>query len=190
MTTKTTTTTYTTDGLLFDGCKDTVESWDTVATFVATFPDGDTDGACDVEIQAGQGTGGQWYLRTRDDAGGCDDLDATAYDCEASAREAAEAHAAAASEAEDGEDAEGYLRRRAEERVGAPSPSGAWCAYWSTVGDESGPRRRYATQDQAEAAVELANHDLAEAHPGGNLLCGYEVRCLVDGEWLAVDSDA
>jgi len=54
--------------------KHSVESWDTVATYIATFPAGnDPDGHCTVGVQIGQGNGGYWYMRTRDDAGGSDD---------------------------------------------------------------------------------------------------------------------
>ena len=95
--------------------KDDVRSWDTAATYVATFPNGDEDGACDVEVQVGA-AGGLWFIRTRDDAGGNDEADGVAYAIEEDAREAAQAYADDHNEACDGEDAEDYLAGEQAER--------------------------------------------------------------------------
>ena len=67
--------------LLDDEDKSDVSDWETVASFVTTFPDGDSTGACDTEVQIGR-SGGGWYLQTKDDAGGSDDCDDTAYETE------------------------------------------------------------------------------------------------------------
>lgn len=168
--------------------KDDVRSWETVATYVHTYPDGNSDGACDVEVQIGE-AGGSWYLHTRDDAGGADEAGDTAYATEDAARAAAEAYADERHEAQTGEDAEGYLARRLSERAGEPDPDGEWGCYWSTVGDGSEVRERYESREQAEAAVESANEQLHAANPGGQLLCGYEVRRLVDGRWIEPEQE-
>jgi hypothetical protein len=55
--------------------KDDVSNWATVANYVATYPDGDRDGAADVDVQIGASEG-LWFVRTTDDAGGDDDADA------------------------------------------------------------------------------------------------------------------
>jgi hypothetical protein len=170
------------------GGKETVEQWDTEATYVATFPGDPHDGACDVEVQVGQGDDGQWYLRTTDDAGGSDDASDDGYDSEDAARSAASAFASERHEAETDEDAEQYLRRQTEERADEPDDDGEWCIYWATSLEDSGPRARYATREQAEAAAEIANDDLRQAHRG-HLLCGYEVRRLVADEWRRIETD-
>jgi len=59
-----------------------VTEWKTVATYVATFGNGKTDGACDVEVQIGcLGTGSYqlWFVRTEDAYGGNDDASDEAY---------------------------------------------------------------------------------------------------------------
>lgn len=71
--------------------------WETVDGYVATFPNGDTDGACDVEVQVGE-AGGLWFLRTQDDAGGSDNADDEAYASREAAEKAAEALVAAEDE--------------------------------------------------------------------------------------------
>lgn len=216
--------------------KSGVQKWETVATYVATFPSDDGEGACDVEVQVGsvtiydvlvnghvEGThadrddaqaqaDGQnaeveeecgelgsdgaasvcerevWFVRTQDDAGGSDEADDTEY---ATREEAVSAAEGIAWENDEGlgmpgdEDAEGYLRRRDEAAAGQPDPEGKWCVYWETSLDDAGPRTRYATEEQANAAAKIANEELHKRNPGGNLLCGFSVRALVEGEWVA-----
>lgn len=177
---------------LIGDAKSDVTSWATVATYVSTYPSDDGDGACDVEVQIGE-AGGRWYLRTADDAGGSDDADDTAYDSREAAETAAAEFAAAGDEGDGNETAEGYLTRQAEIRVGDEDPSGEWSCYWSTVGDGSHVEARYATAEQAQAAAAIANDKFHAANPSGGgvtLLCGYEVRQLVDGEWVASDDEA
>lgn len=53
--------------------------WETVSTFVATFPTEEGEGEATVEVQVGEAAEGAWFIRTRDDAGGSDDADDTAY---------------------------------------------------------------------------------------------------------------
>lgn len=162
--------------------KQEVFRWETVAGYVATFPSDEGEGACDVEVQVGSDPDGSWYVRTRDDAGGSDDADDTAYTSRDKAAAAAEEFAAAADES-DGDSAETYLTLQLERRAGQPDPEGLWCVYWNSVGPDSGSRERYKTQDAATAATELANAELKARHPG-NLLCSYEVRELVNGLWV------
>ena len=38
-----------------------------------------------------------------------------------------------------------------------------------------------------DAAARLANDELRAHHPGGRLLCGYEVRVLHSGKWEEID---
>lgn len=167
------------------GGKETA-GWETTASYVSTFADDspDGEGACDVEVQIGCGDDGRWYLRTTDDAGGSDDCDDTAYDTEEAAREAAAAFADAEHEALEGEGAEDYLARKLEERAGEKSDDGAWCVWWySAIREDEGPRECYETEEQAEAACEISNAALHATNPG-QLLCGFEVRQWVDGEWI------
>jgi len=177
----------TAEDLGIDVSKSGVTSWNTEACYVATFPSDDGEGACDVEVQIGE-AGGRWYLRTTDDGGGSDECDDTSYATEEAAAAAAEEFATDSNEADEGENAEDYLLRRLEEAAGEPEPEGEWCVYWETALDDAGPRERYATQEQADAAAQLANESLHAANPGGDLLCGFEVRQLVDGEWAQVQS--
>lgn len=164
--------------------KSDVRNWETVATYVATYPDGDDEGACDVSVQIGE-AGGLWYLRTTDDAGGSDDCDDTANPTREAAVEAAEAFAASSDEAPDDDDAEAYLARLRDEAIGETDPDGEYCVYFATVSAGDGPRERYATREQAEAAAEKANEALRQTH-GSNLLCGFEARQLIYGEWVAI----
>ena len=181
--------------------KSTVENdWDTVAAYVVTYPIANGRGASDGEVQIGRAvasTSGHyrsyvpehWYLRTRDDAGGSDEGGDEAYTSRDEAERAAKALAESLHEGEEGEDAEAYLARRLTERAGEPTADGEWCVYWDTSLEDSGPRERYATQDQAEAAAEIAQAKFEAANPasgGTTYLCGYEPRQLVDGEWLRV----
>lgn len=168
--------------------KSDIDSWATVATFVATFPSDDGDGACDVEVQVGE-SDGAWHARATDDAGGDDDAPDTAYASREAAVTAAKAYAAEHDEG-GGSDAEEYLDTRLAERAGKPSAGGEYCVYWATVGDDAHVVARYATEDAAEAAAEIANNGLHASHPGGHLLCGHEVRRLVDGEWLRAPDEA
>jgi len=161
--------------------KSDVVSWETVTSFVANFPSDDGEGACDVSVQIGEHSGA-WFVRTSDDAGGDDDADDTAHADRAAAEAAAEAFAEEHDEGE-GSDAEGFLRRATEAAAGDPDSDGPWCVYWETALDDAGPRDRYATEEQAEAAAKIANVDLCAHNPGGNLLCGFTVRALVNGIW-------
>jgi hypothetical protein len=160
-----------------------VTSWDTVASYVAIFDTDDGIGACDVEVQIGKDDDGAWWVRTRDDAGGSDDYDEDeGFASEEDARLEAVVFAEDQDEG-DGMDAEKFLRTQQEEAAGEPDPEGEWCVYWVTALEDSGPRERYETREQAEAACNIANDDLHRHNPG-DLLCGFSVRCLVDGEWV------
>lgn len=167
-----------------------VSSWSTVASYVSTFPADGGEGACDVDVQVGS-VAGVWYLRTRDDAGGSDECGDESYSTEAEAEAAAEEFARDHDESDETDaSAEEYLTRRLKGRAGESDPDGEWCVYWETALDDSGPRERYETEEQAEAAAQLAQAGLRANNPGGNLLCGYSVRHLVDGEWRAVEVES
>ena len=174
-----------------DADKDDVTQWETVATYVCTFPDGDGEGACNVEVQIGQ-TQGVWFVRTDDDAGGGDDADDTAYATEEEARAAAEKLAAALDEGA-GQSAESYLDAKLEEAASeGEDEEGEYALYWETSLEDAGECARYATYAAAMAAAELAQSQFDSANPAGggvSYLCGFSVRRLVDGEWVAVDEN-
>jgi hypothetical protein len=213
-----------------------VERWETVDSYVGTYPSDGEDGAVDVEVQIGSvtlytvtqcGVDGEifearedakaeadrlnaeadeesgeeiigdgaasvsertiWFIRTTDDGGGGDECDDTEYSSESEARDAAELYAEECHVGEAGEDAADYLRRQQEQLAGEPMADGDWCVYWETVLEDAGPRERYATAEQAEAAAALLNDELHRHNPG-QLLCGFGVRELVDGDWIQVSS--
>lgn len=169
--------------------KDEVDSdWESVASYVATFPSDDGEGACYVEVQIGE-VGGHWFVRTKDDAGGSDECDGTSYPSRSKAESAAEDFAGEHNEAEAGEDAADYVKRQLQETAGEPDPEGEYCVYWDTVLEDSGPGDRYASPEAATAAAELANQGLHKHNPGGNLLCAYEPRRLVNGKWIGLDEE-
>jgi hypothetical protein len=69
----------------------------------------------------------------------------------------------------------------------AEDPEGEWCVYWaSACREDESPRGRYASSEDAGKIAEVSNRDLCTS-TRGVLLCGYEVRQLVDGEWVRVD---
>lgn len=157
-----------------------VSTWVTVGSYVQTFPSDDhIVGACDVEVQIGQ-IGGTWFISTRDDSGGGDDADDTAYPSEAKARKAAEVLALESSEAEPGEEAIDYINRRLTEIAGTPDPNGEFCVYYETTLDDGGPRERYVSEEAAEAAAALANMDLEKNQHSQNLTCGFSARRFED----------
>jgi hypothetical protein len=63
---------------------------------------------------------------------------------------------------------------------------GEWCVYWETVGDDDHVVERYASEADAEKVCAAKDRALRGANPG-NLLCGYSVRQLVDGEWVHLE---
>lgn len=170
----------------FDGSVSDVNEWEHIADYVACLygTDGDQPGDCVVEI--GKTPHGAWYVRHGDD--GCKDEDegpfATRDEAEARAQEWADE----LNEACEGEDAEAMQARLLAERAGEPDEDGEYCVYWETAGDDDHVVERYGSAEAAEAAAELRNQQLAAKHPGGNLLCGYAVRQLVDDEWIAVEA--
>jgi hypothetical protein len=139
-------------------------------------PEGDQPGDCYTRL--GQDEDGQWWVDDGDDTVRCDTYGPFATREEA--REAAEALAASQDEADADEDAEAMLDRMRTETAGEPDPQGEWCVYWETVGDDARVVERYETELQAEARAAQLDAALNERHPGGNLLCGYAVRQLLD----------
>lgn len=166
--------------------KDGVIKWETIATYVSVFSNGDDDGACDVDVAVGEHEG-LWYVRTRDDSGGSDDADDTAYSCYDDACNAAEALAAGSDDGDGRENASEYLERRLREAAAIPTNNGEWCVYWETALDDSEPLERYDSYESALAAAELSNNELSKAHPGGNLLCRFSVRKMNNGKWVDAD---
>lgn len=170
-----------------DMTKHDVYRWESVAAYVVTFPTGDGLGACDVTVSIGQAGEGVWYVRTSDDAGGSDDGPDSPFASEAAARAAAEALADERDEYSDG-DAQDWetaqLEATAEEDV-----DGEWCVYWETVGDDPHVVSRHPSREAAEAAAKLADRALRQTHRG-HLLCGYSVRELIDGQWIAVEVES
>ena len=161
--------------------------WETVATYCVT-DSADDLVVYEVEVQVGYASAGgseAWFLRTTDDAGGDDVLDDTSWDSAEAAVEAAEAFARENDETDGLAPAE-YRRRALEERAGEPDDEGEWCVWWCSLDDDERVVARYATREAAEAAAQIAQDGLA-SHQRGRLLCGYEVRALVEGEWVSVD---
>lgn len=164
-----------------------VTDWETVGTYVYTFPSDGGDDACDVSVQVGT-DGAMWYVRTADDAGGSDDYSDAPYSTRDAATEAAIVFATDADEGE-GYDAAGLVEAREAEDA-AEDPSGDWAVWWETVCEDAGLVSRHPTERAATAAAAIANRRLAEGNPGGNLLCGYGIRREVFyGEWLPVVED-
>lgn len=164
--------------------KDQVEEWEPVVSYVWT----QTDVAIDVSVCIGE-VGGQWFISTRDDSGGDDDCGDKRYASKEEANRAACAFAEENDEALPGEDAADYTKRQLQETAGEPDPDGKYCVYWDTTGDDEGPGKRYASPEAATAAAELANQGLHKHNPGGNLLCCYEPRRLVNGKWIGLDEE-
>lgn len=144
--------------------------------------DGDEPGDCYVRV--GEDDVGLWWLDDGDDDERPDRQGP--WNTEEEAREAAEAFAAEQHEGEEGETADEMRERVLRQRAGEPDPKGAWCVYYCHP-DGSHVEERYATRDAAEAAAETAQTALEELYPGGRLLCGYEVRVLIDGRWVTPD---
>ena len=92
--------------------KEEVSRWESSASYVQEFENGDDIGACDVAVEIGE-AGGVWFIRTKDEAGGSDECDGTALASREEAEEAAEEWATSHSDALSGEDAEDYLARLA-----------------------------------------------------------------------------
>lgn len=160
---------------------------DAIASYVATFPTDDGEGACDVNVYVGSFEG-EWFIETRDNSGGSDDATDDAFSSRDEAVEAAEEFARSMDEG-NGSTAEEFLHDNLVEAAGEPDPKGAYCVYWETALDDEHVVDRYAEYEQAVAAAELENQKLHASHPG-SLLCGYSVRELVDGEWVEVDDEA
>lgn len=155
---------------------------DQVASYVSCCygPEGSDPGDCYTRV--GSDEAGEWWVDDGDDTVRVTELGPFASRDEAV--EAAERLAADQDESDGGgENAEAMADRLLRERAGESSPRGEWSCYWDTALDDAGPRGRYETQEQAAAAVDLANKELVAANPG-SLLCGFEVRRLVDGKWV------
>jgi hypothetical protein len=67
-------------------------------------------------------------------------------------------------------------------------PAGEWACYWSTACDDSHVVSRHATREDAAQAV--AAQDWPPPGDTTAYLCGYEVRVLLDGQWVPEDYDA
>jgi len=69
---------------------------------------------------------------------------------------------------------------------------GEWAVYWETVGDDAHVCQRYSTREAAEAVRNQRNREFSAANPSGggtSYLCGYGVRMLVDGKWVASECE-
>jgi hypothetical protein len=64
-------------------------------------------------------------------------------------------------------------------------PAGEYCLYWYTVVAAAHCVSRFATRDAAAQAV--AAKDWPRAGDNTNYLCGYDVRQLIDGEWVPLE---
>jgi hypothetical protein len=140
---------------------------------------GDEPGDCYVRV--GEDEVGLWWIDDGDDTVR-QDIEGP-FNTEADARDAADELADDLHEGEPGEDAAAMRTRILEEEAGEPDENGEWSVYWETVGDDSHVVERYSSEGAALAAAALAQNQLEAKHAGGNLLCSYGVRQLIDGEW-------
>jgi hypothetical protein len=156
---------------------------DAIASYIATFETDNEEGACDVFVYVGEGDDG-WYVKTEDDDGNSDSFDIV-YPTRKEAVKAAKDLALELDESDcfNGTAEEFIDHRRAKLATEGKDRNGEWCVYWTTALDDSGPCDRYSTREAAEAGAVLADKKLRQYHPG-HLLCGYEVRCLVDSKWI------
>ena len=142
-------------------------AWDTVATYGATYADGDGTGACDVSVQIAEANG-RWYLRTDDDAGGSDSCDATAYDDRDAAVSAAEDYATEHDEC-DGLSAADWLAREATAAIEAgKSDDGEYvlCHKDGSRWDDD----RCSDKDAAESAIQAWYDGVQAANPGTDII--------------------
>lgn len=158
--------------------------WEAAYGYVACLYGDDSSEPGDCRVRVGQDDAGLWWLDDGDDD--CSESSGPYYD-RASAEVAAKKLAQEQHEGEEGEDADAMIARLEAECAGEPCDDGDWCVYWLTGGDDEHVVARYDSEDAATAACDGRNRNLARQYPGGNLLCGYAVRRLVDGEWVAVD---
>jgi hypothetical protein len=143
---------------------------------------GDEPGDCYVRV--GEDELGLWWIDDGD-AAVRQDIEGP-FNTEAEACNAAEELVSERHEGEPGEDAEAVTTRLLEEAAGEPDANGEWSLYWETVGDDSCIVERYGSEGAALAAAALAQNQLEIKNPGGNRLCSYGVRQLIDGEWVGV----
>jgi hypothetical protein len=152
---------------------------------VCVYGDGTEPGDCYTRV--GVDERGKWWADDGDDTDRVDEYGP--YGTRDRAVRKAEAVAEDLHEGDYGEDADDMRERLLSEAAGEPDPDGEYCVYWeSACAEDEHVVARYATGEAAEAAAALANEALHRAHPGGQLLCGHEVRVLDDGEWIEVAS--
>jgi hypothetical protein len=147
--------------------KDRVASWETVAVAVVTYPDGDSEGACDEEVQVGEDKiTGRWFVRTQDDAGGSDDGPDGSFADEEAATAEAEELAVGLDEGDGQETAVEYLARKAEEaEEEAQDEDGEWL-----VRLPGGEEIRYSTEESAKAKEASWYEQVRAANPGTDIL--------------------
>jgi hypothetical protein len=174
-------------------CDKGTARWDTEATYVYVYGDATEGEYCDVEVQVGQGDSGLWYLHTTDDAGGSDDMDATAYLTEDEARQAANDYAEENDESEDAQAGDEENEDRQERIDKLTSDDGDWQIV-------DGYDRVVASADTEEEAEELMGL-LKEQDKDGNMgSCSVvnqaaeaddamETLIDEDGDWGVVDMD-
>jgi hypothetical protein len=86
----------------------------------------------------------------------------------------------------------GMLAARSYVRLKPPEApetdeEGEYALYWETSGDDAGVVSRHSTYEDAKQALDAKDWP----RPGDNThyLCGYSVRMLVSGDWVAVDEN-
>lgn len=76
------------------------------------------------------------------------------------------------------------------DEIHTPDPAGEYAVYWETVGDDAHVVSRYESLDAAEAVCAQRNREFAARNPSGGgttYLCGFGVRTLIDGKWVATN---
>lgn len=144
-----------------------LSDWEPVATYGQTFPSGNETGACDVEVMVA-GCGDDWYLRTRDDAGGSDECDATHYPSFEAATAAAKEFASEHDEC-DGIGASDWLDRERERAIEAGKSADGEYVLAHKDGTKW-DKDRYSDINAARAAIDSWYDGVQAANPGTNII--------------------
>jgi len=141
--------------------KAAVSQWHTVCSYVAICPNSGRANVYDVEVQIGK-AGDLWYVRTIDEDVASD----TDYKTREWAKKAAKQLATTNHEGGLHTDAQGFLDALADDFSDEPDGAGLFSLY------SDRPLERFSTWEQAES-YQIKHH-----------LKDYQIRCLVEGDWV------
>ncbi len=140
--------------------KDAVSQWSTICSYVALCSDGSRASAYDVEVQIGKAE--LWYIRTLDD----DVAPDIGYKTRGLAKKNAEHLAVANHEGGIHNDAQSFLASLVDDFSDEPNRAGLFSIY------SDHPVERFGTWEKAE--IYRTTHHLDH----------YQIRCLVEGDWV------